>query len=169
MVNIKIIMILKFYISRIKMFKLLLVSAFIAYLGIYSIKSNSLIINIIGVLNIIIGFTIFTVSLIKILIYKEQLILTESKIKYTPISSYFFPFSNIKSYKILKKRNMRILELRFNKNLNSNKFKYLYKKTAKKFIDKGIIRINIDQIKVDDTILIKHLDTYISLSTKVWY
>lgn len=151
---------LKFYIANKSTVRLIISSIIIFFIGHRCIKSDLLFINILGYLNLFVAAaSSITAMSFHLKIKKPQLILSENGIQFHPITKGNISWKGFDDYKIYKERNNQILELKFDSALENYNFKYFYKKTAKKYLKEGIIKMNINLLNVD----IESLKTYLNV------
>ncbi|NRR92401.1 hypothetical protein HSX10_12560 [Winogradskyella undariae] len=140
---------LEFYTSKGRITKLILSSSIITIIGISCINSDLLIIDIIGFLNLILGLLGISLGLYNLLDNSPQLILTDIGIEHKKITKKMISWNDISKAEIKKERNNHMIVLKQKGNINFDKFKYLFKKTAKSQLKNNIIKLNIEQLVVD--------------------
>jgi hypothetical protein len=140
---------LEFYTSKRRMIKLIFICSIITLIGMYCAKSNILIINIIGVLNLIMGVSGIVIGLYNFIKHEPQLTLTESGINHKKITKKMIFWSEILNVKICKESTQNILVLELKGDISLDRFKYIFKKTAKSDLEKKHIKINIDPLVID--------------------
>lgn len=140
---------LEFYTSKKRMLKLIVICTIITLIGIYCINVDNLIINIVGFINLMMGLSGVLIGSYNIVINKPQLIISELGIEHKKITKKAILWYEISDAKIIKDKNQQILLIEHNGKIKLNRFKFIFKKTAKSDLKRNIIKINIDQLKID--------------------
>lgn len=149
---------LKFYISKLRMAKLILISMLILVIGIFGIKSEFSLFYVIGLINFFIGFLGILVGVYNLIKDKPILIINNEGIAHKKITKKPIPWDIIHEAKLINVKNQKILSIKKVDNSKFSDFKYLFKKTSNLSEENGIINLNIDQLNVDENILFKYLN-----------
>ena len=140
---------LEFYTSKRRMFKLIFISAIIILIGFFCTQSDKIIFEVIGYLNFMIGVSAMIIGVYNLFDNSPQLILTDSGIEHKKITKNLIPWNAILNAEIRKERNNHIIILYQKGNVSLDKFKYIYRKTAKFQLKGNIIKLNIEQLEID--------------------
>ena len=142
---------LQFYFAVSKMIKLLVTAVFILSLGVYCFKSEIEMVRIIGIFEIVLGVTTFSIALKSLFNKKAQLIFDVNGIIDNRILKNHIGWHQIQKIELATINYQKVLKLSINNTFDNNNFKWLYKKTVKLKLNQNpkIVLLNLDQIKID--------------------
>lgn len=140
---------LKIYLSKWKIFRQIIFSLIFLFIGIICLQSDYILIEITGIGNLLIGFFIITTAIFTIINYKKPyLTLNDFGIKIPQINNEIIPWSSINNSKLINKNGNKLI-LEYKKDNISKHFKFLYRKIAKKNLNKGIIKLDLQNLEID--------------------
>ncbi|HSD14764.1 MAG TPA: STM3941 family protein [Flavobacterium sp.] len=146
---------LKLYFSFPKMIKLSVMSILILMIGRYCLKSDIFAVQMMGILEIILGLATLFVALKGLLNKHPQLVLSETGILDNRILKKEIPWDQIEKTELKFVTNQKVLKLYVSNKFKNENFKWLYTKTAVVRLKSNTkeVLINLDSLKCDFDVL----------------
>lgn len=141
---------LKFFFSKRKLLKLILISTLINMIGYLGIQSDNSFFYVVGILNLFIGSTCFLIGVYHLFHLQPVMTLTNEGVYHKQITKRIIPWEVILKAEVIQHKNQELLSLSVKRNfdLKSN-LRYLFKKTANFSQEQETVNMNITQLNVN--------------------
>ena len=150
---------LKFYFSLPKIIKMSIISIGILLIGVNCFKADILVIQMVGILEILIGIATLFVGLKSLLDKNPQVVMNETGIIDNRILKKEIPWNRIEKMELTFVTNQKVLKLEVSNEFKNENFKWLYAKTAAVKLNQNPkkVTLNLDQLKFDYDALSEYL------------
>lgn len=142
---------LKCYFSKTKMIKMSLISIPLILIGVLCFSSNIMILNFIGIVEIILGISTLLIGLKSLLNKNPQIVMDQNGIIDHRILKKTIRWNQIRNFELTIINNQKFLKLQIPDNFSNDNFKWLFLTTSKLKLNKKPknVLINLDQLKID--------------------
>ena len=144
---------LEFYISKRQIIMLILFSIALVLLGLFCIKSTSLVISSIGWITILIGIFGIMIGGYHFINRKPRLILSDIGIEEKQITKNIILWDEIITVSINEEQGQKVLQVIFTTTVKKDRFKLLYRISGKQNLENNTVKFNLDILHVDYQLL----------------
>ena len=119
--------------------------------------TDLIIMYMIGIMNLTLGISGSLIGLFNFIRNKPVLRLDSFGIEHKKITRSPIPWNEISNADLTNEKNCRVLILKLNCTSSFSAFRSIYKRSAKSYLKDKVVKLNIDQLVIDNSKLISFI------------